>query len=1055
MSVPGLLRVTLAVALTAAVAVHGDSDVTVPVTPPTSEVSEEPGDGGEWPPAGTEPALPPSGQPPQSYFERLPLEGRPFGQLDGFSPRQGPPLRTCHRPAVCQPLRHGAGHGYGATCLGTALRFASTSLNLTDFSSQESLKEDLSRWEALQHIPKCWSVIQPFLCAVYMPKCENDSVELPSLEMCQKVRGPCRFAEALFGWPAFLECDEARFPSKCRNSMQDLKFNTTTSCLSPLVPTKNKLAFYPTVEGCAPPCQGLLYSTQERHEVHRFIHVFGGLSFALTLLTVLTHIIDWRSFSKYAANRCIFYINFSLCLAILGFLVQFLDESRDTVVCHRDGTLRGPGSEESATPCTAVFILIYYPVIAAFCWFVMLTFSWNITFKTFGQSREIQERLDSMTSYFHLISWSVPLILTTAALATSDVVDSNYIYGVCFVGFGSWRYRLGFVLMPALAATLIGGFFLIRSVHFLVRQKPEKSEKKRVVNTSIARLCVCGLLLVTALAVSVACHVLEYGGRERQEEDVRDFLLCQANTTYRRYDDYSYGYRSQPACQVTQRPAPVVIKVHVFCLFAVGIVFSSWVWRRSTLRSWNRFYRRVVGKPEDRPVRRIRKHQVIAQAWSKRYELAQNGRISLSFHSTHSDPVGMYLGLNSGTSDSPSSSFFAAIPSLMERRGALIGSTSSALGLSRNSDGSLYSLYSRASRHSRYSRTSRHSRYSRRLSHDSDMSRRHSLDSTRSLYRSEADRVVALLGGRRRGRRRALADVRRAGRLSTRLAVGRSDSTLSRRSSSVLSQASSSISSQLLGAMALTKHMKSSRSGRSGRAEPRRTRRGTGVPAAIGLEPESGGSAQTQGGRDNASYIDSEQEEVWAGRARHHSHEEDGRRSAASSKRAASRQSRGQSSNVSSGSSIINLRQRLLGDVVDFARARRKQPASARDASPPWTEAAIELTKLPGGSEAERDNQALVSVAVQTTPSERRRAPGGAEPRGSLTLHNDLRQAGSPPPPERLNNGRRSPYTKNAQRLSLPRDTDAEEGKRNASPRSAEGDDVSLESPATPQPEMV
>ena len=45
------------------------------------------------------------------------------------------------------------------------------------------------------------------------------------------------------------------------------------------------------------------------------------------------------------------------------------------------------------------------------------------------------------------------------------VVDSNYIYGVCFVGFGSWRYRLGFVLMPAAVATLVGGFFLVRSAY--------------------------------------------------------------------------------------------------------------------------------------------------------------------------------------------------------------------------------------------------------------------------------------------------------------------------------------------------------------------------------------------------------------------------------------------------------------------------------------------------------------------------------------------------------------------------------------------------------------
>ena len=133
------LRLALAVALVAAAAVQGEGDVTTPATPPSADLADTDGaDGDGWPASAAEPALPPSDRPPQSYFERLPLEGRPFGQLDGFSARQGPPLRTCHRPAVCQPLRHG--HGYGATCLGTPLRFASTSLNLTDFSSQESLK---------------------------------------------------------------------------------------------------------------------------------------------------------------------------------------------------------------------------------------------------------------------------------------------------------------------------------------------------------------------------------------------------------------------------------------------------------------------------------------------------------------------------------------------------------------------------------------------------------------------------------------------------------------------------------------------------------------------------------------------------------------------------------------------------------------------------------------------------------------------------------------------------------------------------------------------------
>ena len=158
MALPSLLKVALVVAVSVACAVTGESNITQSVatssstTPlpsplPPAEV------GGSSP--VTKPAQRPGGRPPQSYFERLPLESRPFGQLEGFSPRQGPPLRTCHRPAVCQPLRYGAGHSYGSACLGTALRFASTSLNLTGFSSQESLKvlqlrrRDMARQGAL------------------------------------------------------------------------------------------------------------------------------------------------------------------------------------------------------------------------------------------------------------------------------------------------------------------------------------------------------------------------------------------------------------------------------------------------------------------------------------------------------------------------------------------------------------------------------------------------------------------------------------------------------------------------------------------------------------------------------------------------------------------------------------------------------------------------------------------------------------------------------------------------------------------------------------------
>lgn len=67
----------------------------------------------------------------------------------------------------------------------------------------------------LRNAPRCWAVIQPLLCAVYMPKCENDRVELPSRTLCQATRGPCAIVERERGWPDFLRCTPDHFPEGC------------------------------------------------------------------------------------------------------------------------------------------------------------------------------------------------------------------------------------------------------------------------------------------------------------------------------------------------------------------------------------------------------------------------------------------------------------------------------------------------------------------------------------------------------------------------------------------------------------------------------------------------------------------------------------------------------------------------------------------------------------------------------------------------------------------------------------------------------------------------
>ena len=56
--------------------------------------------------------------------------------------------------------------------------------------------------------------------------------------------------------------------------------------------------------------------------------------------------------------------------------------------------------------------------MSGFIWFVMLTYAWHTSFKALGTTHQ---PLSGKTSYFHLVTWSVPFILTVAILAIAEV----------------------------------------------------------------------------------------------------------------------------------------------------------------------------------------------------------------------------------------------------------------------------------------------------------------------------------------------------------------------------------------------------------------------------------------------------------------------------------------------------------------------------------------------------------------------------------------------------------------------------------------------------------
>ena len=162
---------------------------------------------------------------------------------------------------------------------------------------------------------------QPFLCAVYMPKCERmanrDMVFLPSLEMCRITLEPCRILYNTTFFPEFLKCNEALFPSKCNNNVREMKFNATGTCLAPLVATDSSTSYYKDIEGCGIQCKDPLYTDDEHRQIFKLNGWCATICLLCNLFAVATFFMDWNNANKYPA-LIIFYINFCFLINCLG-----------------------------------------------------------------------------------------------------------------------------------------------------------------------------------------------------------------------------------------------------------------------------------------------------------------------------------------------------------------------------------------------------------------------------------------------------------------------------------------------------------------------------------------------------------------------------------------------------------------------------------------------------------------------------------------------------------------------------------------------------------------
>jgi smoothened protein len=305
-----------------------------------------------------------------------------------------------------------------------------------------------------------------------------------------------------------------------------MKFNLTGQCLRPLVPTIDPSNSYKGIEGCGLECKDPLYTDDEHRQIRKLIGWCASVSLFLHLFAIFTFTIDWHNGNKYPA-LIIFYVNICYMISCVGWLAQFIPGGRQDIVCRFDNTLKqGEPSGGENLSCILVFILVYYFLMAATCWFVIFTYAWHMSFKAIGK---IQERIDKKASYFHLIAWSIPLVLTITILAISEV-DANSIVGICFVGYVNHPIRFAFVVGPVSCALLIGGYFLVRGMIILVNLKISSkqiisSRASKKIRQSIVRMGLCSSLMFIFIIITILCHIYEFRNFEKWAANLTESIM--------------------------------------------------------------------------------------------------------------------------------------------------------------------------------------------------------------------------------------------------------------------------------------------------------------------------------------------------------------------------------------------------------------------------------------------------------------------------------------------------------------------------------------------------
>lgn len=502
--------------------------------------------------------------------------------------------------------------------------------NQLNHETQEEAGLEVHQFWPLVEI-NCSADLKFFLCSVYTPICieEYQRPLQACRSVCERARDGCLPVMQQYGfvWPEKMQCDKlpvhggqelcmaqdgyeqqggapikptkrpttaaggpALPPIKCKPGSRakgcvEDKYalpgagfdeDCECRCRPPLVSVdKNSARYNRTgvsvagVENCAMPCRGVLFTDEEKDFASTWIALWSSICCVTTLMTLTTYTIDTQRF-KYPEKPIVFLSGCYLMVS-LGYLIRVY-VGHEAVACEPDGSVKYNAS--GPTPCTLVFLLLYFFGMASSIWWVILAFTWFLA----AGLKWGNEAIASYSQYFHLAAWLIPTVKSLGVLVMS-AVDGDVFAGVCYVGNQNPDNLKMFVLGPLIVylalgvSFLLGGFVSLFRIRNVIKQQVGRSKADKLEKLMI-RIGVFSVLYTVPASVVIGCYYYEA-----------------------RYLPDRTAHKACPCADVDTDTKPVytMLMLKYFMTLVMGVTSGVWVWSGKTLGSWRRLSRRLFG----------------------------------------------------------------------------------------------------------------------------------------------------------------------------------------------------------------------------------------------------------------------------------------------------------------------------------------------------------------------------------------------------------------------------------------------------------------------------